>query len=181
MSNFSYSKKFLGVGDVFLRSPDYYKPLLDFLENVMVSESELTKAEREIIASHVSNINGCTFCLNAHRATLEAMNVSNETISTLENGIEIKGIRDELRQLIVFADKLTRTPESISITDIDALKEVGISEQTIEDTINVVSIFNYVNRLTDSFGVKGNPLYFKQVGTSLVKYGYAHLLNKKAA
>ncbi len=180
MANFSYSRNFKGVADVFLHSPRLYKPLLDFTEKVMLGESELTKAEREIIAAHVSRINGCHFCVQAHRATLIAMGVDQATAVTLEMGPDIKGISNQLKILLVFAEKLTRTPAQINIADIDALKAQGIAEQMIEDTINVVSLFNYVNRLVDAFGVTGSPDYFKVVGESLAKNGYASLIPSAA-
>ncbi len=46
----------------------------------------------------------------------------------------------------------------------------------LEDTINVVSLLNYLNRLVDAFGVEGNPDYFKMVGASLARNGYAALI-----
>ena len=46
MSYLSYSKDFQRVAEVFLRDPDRYAPLLQFIEAVMVGESALTKAER---------------------------------------------------------------------------------------------------------------------------------------
>ncbi len=176
MTNLSYSKNFKGVADVFLRSPKYYKPLLEFFENVMVAESELSKEEREIIATHVSLINGCHFCVAAHRATLSAMGVDEVTLATLEMGPNIDDVSNQIKDLLVFSEKLTRTPAEITIADIDVLKDKGISEQTIEDTINVVSLLNYLNRLVDAFGVEGNPDYFKMVGASLAKNGYAALI-----
>ncbi len=176
MTNFSYSRNFKGVADVFLRSPKHYKPLLEFFENVMVGESELSKAEREIIATHVSRINGCQFCVEGHRATLIAMGVDEATVSTLEMGPNIDGISEQVKELLVFSEKLTRTPAEITIADIDALKDKGVSEQTIEDTINVVSLLNYVNRIVDAFGVEGSPDYFKMIGASLAKNGYAALI-----
>ena len=176
MTNLSYSQNFKGVADVFLRSPNYYKPLLGFFENVMVGESELTKAEREIIATHVSRINGCTFCVEAHRATLTTMGVDKATLSTLEMGPNIDGVSDQLKDLLVFSEKLTRTPAKITIADTNALKDKGISDQTIEDTINVVSLLNYLNRLVDAFGVEGSPDYFRMVGASLARNGYAALI-----
>ncbi len=176
MTNFSYSQDFKGVADVFLRSPKTYKPLLQFFENVMLGESELSKEEREIIATHVSLINGCHFCVEAHSATLSAMNVDEATISTLKTGTSVAGISDQLNDLLVFSEKLTRTPAEISRADIDALKDKGIAEQTVEDTVNVVSALNYLNRLVDAFGVEGNPSYFKMVGAALAKNGYAALL-----
>ena len=181
MSHFSYSKDFNGVADVFLRSPNVYRPLLDFIETVMVGPSELTKAEREIIAAQVSRLNGCEFCLEAHRATLSAMDVPTDIVSTLEKGADIEGVSDTVRHLLVFAEKLTRTPAAVTQRDIDILTDLGIAEQTIEDAINVVSLFNYVNRLVDAFGVEGSPDYFKLVGRSLAKNGYANLLRQKAA
>ena len=181
MSYFSYSKEFSGVADVFLRTPTVYRPLFDFIETVMVGPSELTKAEREIIAAHVSKLNGCAFCMEAHKATLVALDVPETTVSTLEDGPDVNGISESLRQLLVFAEKLTRTPAAVRQDDVDALTRAGIAEQTVEDAINVVSLFNYVNRLVDAFGVEGSPEYFKSVGRSLATNGYAHLLRPKAA
>ncbi len=176
MSNLSYSQKFKGIADVFLRSPKFYKPLLQFFENVMLGESELSKEEREIIATHVSRINGCDFCVGAHRATLAAMGVDDATVSTLEMGPNIDGVSDEVKDLLAFSEKLTRTPAEIGTADIDALKNKGVSEQTIEDTINVVSALNYLNRIVDAFGFEGSPEYFNVVGASLAKNGYAALI-----
>lgn len=181
MANFSYSRNFKGVADVFLRSPALYGPLLDFIEAVMLGESELSNAEREIIAAHVSRINGCDFCVEAHRATLAAMGVNDDTVSTLDRGVDVEGISDSVRHLLVFAEKLTRTPAAVGASDVKTLSEHGIAEQTIEDTVNVVSLFNYVNRLVDAFGVEGSPDYFKTVGSSLATSGYANLLRPRAA
>ena len=181
MSNLSYSQKFKGIADVFLRSPKLYQPALQFFENVMLGESELSKEEREIIATHVSRINGCHFCVGAHRATLTAMGVDEVTLETLEMGPNIDGVSDQVKDLLVFSEKLTRTPAEITSADIDALKEKGISEQTIEDTINVVSLLNYLNRIVDAFGFEGSPDYFKGVGAFLAKNGYAALIPPAAA
>ena len=181
MSHFSYSKNFQGVADVFLHSPEFYRPLLDFIENVMVGPSALTKIEREILAAHVSRLNGCAFCVSAHHATLAAVEVPEHTLDTLDQGANIEGISDHLRHLLVFAEKLTRTPHDMAQANIDALTQLGIAEQAVEDAINVISLFNYVNRLVDAFGVEGSPDYFRLVGRSLARSGYAGLLKRNAA
>ncbi len=176
MPHLTYAKDFQGVADVFLRSPAIYKPLLEFIENVMVGPSDLSKPEREILAAHVSSLNGCDFCLGAHRATLAAMDTGAEVIDSLEHGSKMEGVSDQLRAILDFATKLTRDPGGIGKADIDALITEGIAEQTIEDAINVISLFNYVNRLVDSFGVEGGPSYFEYVGTALANHGYTPLL-----
>ena len=176
MPYLSFSKDFQGVADVFLRDPDRYAPLLKFIETVMVGESDLTKAEREMIAAHVSKLNGCDFCLGAHKWTLAAMDIGAGTIEALETGPEAAGVDDSLRPILRFATKLTQTPEQVGQADIDALRAAGWSDQSIEDAINVVALFNYVNRLVDAFGIKGNETYFKQIGATLAKQGYAPLI-----
>ena len=180
MSYLSYAQNFRGVADVFLRDPDVYAPLLQFIEAVMTRDSELTKAEREMIAAHVSRRNGCDFCLGAHRWTLAAMDIGWPTIEALDEGLdetaEGTGIDARLRAVLRFADKLTATPERIGQADVDALLAEGWSEQAVDDAINVTALFNYVNRLVDAFGIKGDEAYFKQVGQTLAAEGYAPLV-----
>ncbi len=176
MSYFSYSKRFKGVADVFLRSPQTYRPLLEFIEGVMLGPSELSKEQREILAAHVSLLNGCDFCVQAHIATLAALGASDKVLNALEQN-EASTLGDSsFQRLLEFAEKLTRTPHAVAQQDIDVLTGAGLSEQLIEDAVNVVSLFNYVNRLVDAFGVQGNPGYFQAVGRSLAQKGYAGLL-----
>ena len=101
MANFSYSKKFLGVADVFLRSPATYKPLLDFLENIMVGNSALTKAEREIIAAHVSNV-----AISINRETFQ---FNDELIHTVDRSLDQFG-RSRQRVLDLTAIKGGKGP-----------------------------------------------------------------------
>ncbi|MEM9683511.1 MAG: peroxidase-related enzyme [Pseudomonadota bacterium] len=176
MSYLSYSKDFDGVADVFLRDPARYAPLLQFIETVMVGESSLTKAEREMIAAHVSKLNGCDFCLGAHRSTLAAMDIDISLIEALEADPELAMVDDRFRAILKFAAQLTQRPESIRQRDIDALREAGWSDQGIEDTINVVALFNYVNRVVDAFGIKGEQSYFDDIGAILATQGYAPLI-----
>lgn len=176
MSYFSFSRHFKGVADVFMRSPETYRPLLDFLEVVMLGESELSKAEREVLAARVSTINGCDFCVQAHLATLAAMGVSEAELNTLQGNAFAASGEPRFGRLLSFAERLTRTPQEVGQRDIDELTQGGVSEQAIEDAINVVALFNYVNRLVDAFGVAGNPTYFANVGRALARDGYAKLL-----
>ncbi len=178
MSNLGYSKHFQGVADVFMRSPSLYAPMLQFIENVMTGVSELSKAEREIIAAHVSALNDCQFCLGAHRATLKAMGTNPETIESLDAGINVIGIDQRMVAILTFATKLTQTPEHMEPTDIMALQDAGWADQTIEDVINVVALFNYVNRLVDAFGIEGNQPYFDYVGKALAADGYTPLIKQ---
>ena len=176
MSHFTYSKDFQGVADVFLRDPHLYAPLLQFIEQVMTRPSELTKAEREMIAAHVSRLNNCNFCLGAHKWTLAAMDISPALIDEIETGTDGAAIDPKLRAVLDFAGKLTRDTGAVRQSDIDAVTAAGWSEQAVEDAINVTSLFNCVNRLVDGFGIEGNDPYFKHIGQTLAAQGYGPLV-----
>lgn len=176
MAHLSYTKSFPGIADVFLRDPRLYAPLLQFISDVMTRESELTKAEREMLAAHVSRRNGCDFCVGVHRWTLSAMGVEWRNVNALEDGPESPAFPPRFRALLRFATKLTETPERSDQDDIDRLLRAGWSEQGIEDAINVVALFGYVNRLVDALGIKGEENYFRQIGRTLARKGYEPLL-----
>ena len=176
MPHLSYAEDYRGVADVFLRSPARYAPLLQFIEGVMTGPSALSAAEREMIAAHVSRLNGCAFCLGAHKATLLAMDVDLATVEALESGgLRADALDGKLLALLAFAGKLTKSPGGIAASDIETLKEAGWDEQSIEDATNVVALFNYVNRLVDAVGIEGDEAYFHQIGRTLATRGYTPL------
>ncbi len=181
MAYLSYTKEVPGIADVFLRDPGLYGPLLQFIEGVMTRPSELTKVEREMIAAHVSKRNGCGFCLGAHHWTLAALDVGWEVIEALESGDDSEEISPRLRQMLRFAEKLTATPERMEQGDVDALTKAGWSEQAVEDAINVIALFNYVNRIVDALGIEGEEPYFKRIGKVLANSGYAPLIQTARA
>tara|TARA_B100000700_G_scaffold330826_1_gene459328 strand:+ start:712 stop:930 length:219 start_codon:yes stop_codon:yes gene_type:complete len=49
---------------------------------------------------------------------------------------------------------LTRDPGSIERGDIDRLRELGFEDRAVLDICQVVSYYNYVNRLADGLGVE---------------------------
>jgi uncharacterized peroxidase-related enzyme len=56
--------------------------------------------------------------------------------------------------LCKFAEKLTHTPAKMSPADLDGLRAVGLDDRAIHDTTQVISYFNYINRIADALGVE---------------------------
>ena len=61
------------------------------------------------------------------------------------------------RALCAYGDKLTRTPAEMSGEDAAALRAVGLDDEAIHDAIQVVSYFNYINRIADAVHVDLEP------------------------
>jgi len=181
MSFLSYSTDYQGVVDVFMRDPDRYFPFAVLLEKIMNGKSELSTPQREMIALYVSKLNGCHYCVGSHRAVLEALNLDEETISAVEKGSTTD---PKMRPVFDFSTKLTQNPGAITQADIDVLRGAGWSDQTIEDITGVVSLFSFLNRLVDGFGIKGSAESLAQGAGMVAQHGYgpvAQMLQSKSA
>jgi uncharacterized peroxidase-related enzyme len=67
------------------------------------------------------------------------------------------GLEHRVRALCDFAVKVTVDPAKVSRADIDALREQGWSDAAIHDALQVVSYFNYINRIADAVGIDDEP------------------------
>ncbi|MGH3032109.1 MAG: hypothetical protein ACRDNE_15360 [Gaiellaceae bacterium] len=62
-----------------------------------------------------------------------------------------------MRALCDLAVQMTREPASVRAEDVDALRDLGWSDAGIHDAIQVVSYFNYINRVADAVGIEDEP------------------------
>jgi len=181
MSYFSYSANYQGVVDVFMRDPDRYLPFTQLLEGIMNGKSELSIPQREMIALHISKLNDCHYCVGSHTAVLAGLSVDEAAISAVEAGAATD---PRMNAVLAFATKLTQNPGAVSQADVDALRQAGWSEQTVEDVIGVVSLFAFLNRLVDGFGIQGSAESFAQAGGMIAQHGYGpvvQMIQEKAA
>ena len=125
---------------------------MDLYLEIMFSKSDLTRAEREMMAVVVSASNRCYYC-QIHHA--EALNNYWKDLDKVElfriNYSSIKLSEKELA-LCEYAKRLTLFPaEDFGL--VEKLKLVGCSDQAILDATLVVAYFNFVNRIVLSLGV----------------------------
>ena len=66
-------------------------------------------------------------------------------------------LTDRQRALCEYAEKLTRTPWEMTAADLDRLRATGLSDRAILDAVQVISYFNYINRVADGLGVDPEP------------------------
>ena len=66
-------------------------------------------------------------------------------------------VTESFRALLEYADRLTREPHSIRDTDLDILRECGYTDDAILRACEVISYYNFVNRMADGLGVALEP------------------------
>jgi uncharacterized peroxidase-related enzyme len=66
------------------------------------------------------------------------------------------------RTMLAYAVKLTAAPHSVTQQDVEALKREGFDDAGVLDICQVVSYYNYVNRLADGLGVEMEAVWSEE-------------------
>jgi uncharacterized peroxidase-related enzyme len=128
---------------------------MDLYMEIMFTKSELSRAEREMVAVVVSAANGCEYCQMHHAQALNHYWKNDEKISRLRIDFENAGLSSRELVLCSFANLLTINPEAYRNEKYLApVKKIGISDNGILDATLVVSYFNFVNRIVLALGLE---------------------------
>ena len=132
---------------------------IDMADDLMLADSGLTKLEREMIATAVSAVNHCHYCLTAHGAAVRqrAKNpVMGELMAQNYRAADLPA-----RQVVMldFAVKLTEHPDKIVEADRAALRVAGFSDRDIWDIAAVAAFYNMSNRLAAATEMRPNADY----------------------
>lgn len=82
-------------------------------------------------------------------------------------------ISEQLRVTLGFLERLTLSPGEVTPTDVVPLRTAGVSDQAIEDAIQVCALFNLIDRVADALNFDvPSPASFAQSAEMLLKRGY---------
>lgn len=139
------------------RFPRGIEPLLAlhdaFLRN---TDSALEIGERELIAAHVSALNGCQYCFAAHRRYAEAFGIEEGVFGEMTIDTAHESLRPSMTAALAYAAKLTQAPSAVDQADYDGLVAAGWSEDAIHDIVCVSAMYAFMNRLLEGSGMKRN-------------------------
>ena len=128
---------------------------MDLYMEIMYSRSELSRAEREMIAVIVSVNNNCDYCQIHHAEALNNYWKDDSRIALLKSDFNKAVLNERERELCSFAKTVTLDPGSSQEKDLTLkLKDLGISDSGILDATLVVAYFNFVNRIVLSLNVE---------------------------
>lgn len=145
------------LADVFRRFPAAVRPLLELNDVVMRGESELSLAQRELIAAYVSSLNACRFCLDAHVVFARAHGIPEPLVAAMLEDLDSAGVDDRLRPILQYVRKLTLSPSRMVEADARAVHDAGWSEEALFDAVQVCAVFNLMNRIVEGTGVQPLP------------------------
>lgn len=151
------------------------EPLLQYHDAILRSESELTVGERELIATHVSSLNGCHYCFHAHKAHALAWEIPTSVFSEMRVETDHPDMPDRMRPVLDFVRRLTVDPHGTGMPDAQAVYDAGFSEEGLFDVISVTALYNFMNRLVEGSGIKKHVRVMEMTDEMRRKYRYTHL------
>ena len=144
---------------VYAARPEHFKRWRAHFNEVTLGESELTQAEREMIAVVVSAENHCLYCLTSHGAGLRQQLGDQVLGDRITLDYRRAGLDERTTAMLDYAAKITRNPVECSEADIERLRGLGFSEQAIFDVIETAAMYNFTNRVAAATGMLPNREY----------------------
>jgi uncharacterized peroxidase-related enzyme len=145
-------------------------------EYVMRSEDvEFSLAQRELIATFVSDLNACNYAARTHQATAEALGIDACVFDCLLENIDSAPVEAKLKPVLRYVKKLTETPEQMTKRDADEVFEAGWEEKSFHFAVMICGMFNLYNRLLQGYGVENTAQFHQQSGRRLAEKGYLHV------
>ncbi len=124
----------------------------------------LSPRERELVGVCVSILNGCTYCVQHHRAGLARhlgdTALAEELTRAAVGEIQSENLTARERALCDYTIKLTRTPGEMQESDLAPLRAARLDDAGILDLNQIAAYFAYANRTVTGLGVttSGEPL-----------------------
>jgi uncharacterized peroxidase-related enzyme len=132
--------------------------------------------ERELIAAYVSGLNRCRYCHGVHTTTAERLGAPPGLAGRLIESFDLDEAPEKLQPVLLYAQKLTRDPASITRADAEAIFAAGWNETALYHTVAVTALFNFMNRLVEGLGIELDLAYVQGAAQRLADRGYSSLL-----
>jgi uncharacterized peroxidase-related enzyme len=122
----------------------------------------LSAAEREMIAVVVSMANGCLYCLVAHGAAVRDELGDGVLGDRVTFDWRRAGLDPRRRAICAFAEKLTLRPRELDETDLQTLRDAGLTDEEAWDVAEVAAMYNFTNRMAMATNMLPNEEYHAQ-------------------
>ena len=89
-----------------------------------------------------------------HGAALYEELKDREKVEGIKEDYTRAGLSSATRKALDYAVKLTCNPKDVGEEDLNSLREEGFDDREILDICQIVSYFNFVNRMAEGLGVE---------------------------
>ncbi|MCS6924309.1 MAG: peroxidase-related enzyme [Candidatus Binatia bacterium] len=152
------------IPNVFLalaHRPDEFRAFFAYHDALMLKESGLSKAEREMIVVATSAANECHYCVIAHGAILRIYAKNPLIADQVAINYRKADLTPRQRAMLDFAVKVAAHPQELEEADYARLREQGFSEEDIWDIGAIAAFFALSNRMAHLLDLRPNAEFYR--------------------
>ena len=163
-----------GIRGLMLYRPETAEPLNQLAEVLLQGPSSLSKGERELIATYVSNLNECMFCASTHGAIAKHHLNDADLVKQIIADPQNASISLKLKALLQIAGKVQQGGKNVTEQDIENARQANADDREIHDTVLIAAAFCMYNRYVDGLGTHApdDENIYDQIGAYRAKAGY---------
>lgn len=153
------------------------KALSRLAHTLLHGPSQLSSGERELIASHVSNLNQCEFCHESHSASASVhLNDLGATVSAVKMNLAGAPVSDKMKALLQIAANVQLGGKEVKEEHIEKARKAGASDEDIHDTVLIAAAFCMYNRYVDGLGTNlpASKDEYVDMGKRMARVGYKY-------
>jgi uncharacterized peroxidase-related enzyme len=161
-----YEEFYLGMG--FPAAPNFiltqgHAPTVargswEAVKNILV-KGDIPRWIKELMFVAISVDRHCMYCAAAHTACCRMLNVNPEWTQAVSDNNAASIADPKLRDMITFAVKCSRNPQSLSPEDYSKLRSHGMAESEILQVIGMAAFAVYANIMADATAMQGDKMF----------------------
>lgn len=151
------------IPNVFLtlaHRPDEFRAFFAYHDALMLRESGLTKAEREMIVVATSGANDCLYCIVAHGAILRVYAKNPLVADQVASNYRKADIGERQKAMLEFALKVALRSAELVDADYEKLRAHGFSDEDIWDVGAIAAFFALSNRMANLISMRPNDEFY---------------------
>ena len=143
-----------GILKCFSSNPAFIRQMVDMSSTLLFADGYLTRRQKEMIATWISQQNACPYCLDSHGFFLLVHGAPEEVAQKLIAGeIEGSAISDAERQLLLYVARINGESFKATREDVEELQGLGWSQDQIAEAVHVAAMMGLCNRVVNAFGL----------------------------
>ena len=140
--------------------PDELRAFMAYHDALILRDSGLSKAEKEMIIVATSAKNDCLYCVVAHGAILRIYAKDSKISDQIATDYTKADITDKQKAMLDFAIKTATNAAEISEADLKQLRTFGFSEDDIWDIGAITALFALSNRMASLAAMRPNDEFY---------------------
>lgn len=152
-------RKLPGIMRAMSLNPEAMAGMIQMASRMHFSPGKLDVRTKEMIATYVSSLNSCKFCLSSHAGFLAKQGQEGRDIDALwlKDPKKAPSLSPKERALLEYVKLLTEESWKVQDSDVEKLRGAGWTDPEIYEATFDISLFNFFNRMANAYGLDYAP------------------------